>query len=285
MDAPPGKGDDPADFLKISDHLHRLHLSAPQAIAKDTANGFLLLEDFGDGVFARLVANDPNQELPLYKAAVETLLHLQRHAAPAGLPDLSAKDWAEAAMFAPRFYAAAILGQEPNHAPLQTAVETALRRHADGPRVLILRDFHAENLIWLPRRQHLRRVGLLDFQLGQMGQPAYDLVSLLQDARRDVSAETETALCAMFGQDDPGFAAAYAVLGAQRALRIIGIFARLCLHGGKPGYLPLIPRVWAHLQRNLAHPALSDVAKASAILPPPTEENLQRIARQCARHP
>lgn len=279
MDAPPGKGDDPADFLKIGQHLHHLGLSAPQALAQDLTQGFLLLEDFGDGVFARLVAADPEQELPLYSAAVAALSHLQEQPAPPGLPDLSAADWAQAAMFAPQFY-----GQtDADFAPLQTALTTALRAHADGPRVLILRDFHAENLLWLPRRQGLRRVGLLDFQLAQMGQPAYDLVSLLQDARRDVSPRTEATLIARFGQNRPGFDAAYATLGAQRALRILGIFARLCTHAGKPQYLPLIPRVWQHLQRNLAHPALSDLAEASCILPEPTPDHLQRIADLCPR--
>jgi aminoglycoside/choline kinase family phosphotransferase len=283
MDAPPGKGDDPADFLTIGAHLARLGLSAPQPLAQDLQQGFLLLEDFGDGVFARLIQDDPAQELPLYTAAVDSLLHLQAHAAPSGLPDLSAAEWAKAAMFVVEFYAASILDQAPDSFALQRALESALRAHADGPRVLILRDFHAENLIWLPRRQGFRRVGLLDFQLGQRGQRGYDLVSLLQDARRDVLPETEAALCARFGQGDPGFAASYATLGAQRALRILGIFARLCTHGGKPQYLPLIPRVWAHLQRNLRHPALTEVAEACAILPEPTPQNLQRIASLCPR--
>lgn len=279
MDAPPGKGDDPMDFLRIGGHLQRLGLSAPQALAQDLGQGFLLLEDFGDGVFARLIAADPTLELALYTEAVGALDHLQSQPAPVGLPNLSAAEWAAAAMFAPQFYGL----DEQNFTPLQTALEAAMTAHADGPRVLILRDFHAENLIWLPRRTGLRRVGLLDFQLGQMGQPGYDLVSLLQDARRDVSPETEAVLVKRFAQGRPGFGAAYATLGAQRALRILGIFARLCSHAGKPQYLPLIPRVWGHLQRNLAHPALSDLASACAILPEPTPGHLERIAATCPR--
>ncbi len=161
-------------------------------------------------------------------------------------------------------------------------------RHADGPRVMILRDYHAENLLWLPERDGIRRVGLLDFQLAQMGQPGYDLVSLLQDARRDVTAETEAAMIRRFADaiGATGFDAAYAALGAQRALRILGIFARLCLRGGKPGYVALIPRVWGQLQRNLAHPALAPLATiCDGLLPEPTPEVLDRIGAQCGTTP
>ncbi|MDG1281292.1 MAG: phosphotransferase, partial [Pseudorhodobacter sp.] len=149
-------------------------------------------------------------------------------------------------------------------------------------------DYHAENLLWLPDRKGLARVGLLDFQLAQMGQPGYDLVSLLQDARRDVPPALEAQMIAQFsqGRADPDFTASYAVLGAQRALRILGIFARLCLVARKPGYLHLIPRVWGQLQRNLAHPALAPLAQlCTDALPAPTPENLERIRRKCATFP
>jgi aminoglycoside/choline kinase family phosphotransferase len=203
------------------------------------------------------------------------------------LPDLSAADWARAAGFALDWYAFAATGRKPSADRFVAALEAAIRDHADGPRVLILRDFHAENLLWLPGRAGLARVGLLDFQLGQMGQPGYDLVSLLQDARRDVAGETEAAMIARFvratGTAPDAFAAQYAVLGAQRALRILGIFARLCLVAGKPGYVSLIPRVWGQLQRNLAHPALADLrAVCDDLLPEPVPDILTRIERQCS---
>jgi aminoglycoside/choline kinase family phosphotransferase len=155
---------------------------------------------------------------------------------------------------------------------------------------MILRDYHAENLLWLPDRWAEARVGLLDFQLAQMGQSGYDLVSLLQDARRDVRPETEAAMIARFckakGIDPAAFAPTYATLGAQRALRIIGIFARLCLKGGKPGYVQLIPRVWGQLLRNLAHPALAPLAALCRdLLPEPTPATLQRITAQCGQTP
>ncbi|GHC29684.1 aminoglycoside phosphotransferase [Gemmobacter nanjingensis] len=290
MDAPPGRGDDPRDFARIAGHLRALGLSAPEVMASDFDHGFLLLEDLGDGIFARLVSQAPAREPALYHAAAEVLLHLQAAPAPENLPDPGAADWARAAAFALDWYRHAILGDSGDRELFVDCLTRSLRRLADGPRVLILRDYHAENLLWLDDRSGLARVGLLDFQLAQMGQPAYDLVSLLQDARRDVAPETETAVCATFRKalDIPAdhFSATYAALGAQRALRILGIFARLCLVAGKPAYLRLVPRVWGQLQRNLAHPELTELAEVCArLLPEPTPEALVRIEGQCRAFP
>jgi aminoglycoside/choline kinase family phosphotransferase len=206
------------------------------------------------------------------------------------LPDLQAGEWAEAAAFALDWYSFAATGQRPERGAFVATLTNLLARHADGPRVLILRDYHAENLLWLPDRTGAARVGLLDFQLGQMGQPGYDLVSLLQDARRDVAPQTEASMVARFvaatGADAQDFATAYAVLGAQRALRIMGIFARLCLTAGKAGYLPLLPRVWGQLQRNLTHPTLAPMAALCRdLLPPPDPDMLNRIKAQCGTTP
>lgn len=287
MDAPPGKGDDPATFLAVSAHLAGLGLSAPRCLGQDLAQGFLLLEDLGDGVFARLIAADPTLEPVLYGAATDVLAHLQSHAAMPGLPDLSAADWAEAACFAPDWYGFATTGNRPDTTEFCGVLTDLIAAHADGSRVMILRDYHAENLIWLPERDGVARVGLLDFQLAQMGQPGYDLVSLLQDARRDVTAATEAAMITRFvvatGDSDARFRRAYAVLGTQRALRILGIFARLCLVAGKAHYVRLIPRVWAQLQQNLAAPGMERLADICArMLPPPTETVLQVIEGKCA---
>ncbi|MGO4906872.1 aminoglycoside phosphotransferase family protein [Pseudorhodobacter sp. W20_MBD10_FR17] len=284
MDAPPGKGDDPRDFIAIAAHLNALGLSAPRILAKNLQHGFLLIEDLGDDLFARLVEKDPSQEAELYAAATDVLLHLQSNPAPQGLANLRAEDWAEAASFGLTWYRFAIAGDAGDTAKFSETLTQALQTHADGPRVLILRDYHAENLLWLPERAGIARVGLLDFQLGQMGQPAYDLVSLLQDARRDVSPQTEAAMIARFqaASNTQNFDAAYATIGAQRALRILGIFARLCLVAGKAQYVPLIPRVWRQLQRNLAHPALADLAEICALwLPEPSAGALERIRAQC----
>ena len=289
MDAPPGRGDDPADFLRIAAHLRGIGLSAPQILASDVPNGFLLIEDLGDALFARELRTAPQHESRLYTGATDVLLHLQDHAPPAHLPNLSAADWAEAAAFALDWYARAITGANPVQRPaFVDALAQALHRHADGPRVLILRDYHAENLLDLPDRTGVARVGLLDFQLAQLGQPGYDLVSLLQDARRDVSPTVAQRMTLHFaagkGLDAATLEASIAVLGAQRALRILGIFARLCLVAGKSGYVDLIPRVWGQLQHNLAHKALADLKTiCDAALPPPTPQALNRIKDQCAK--
>ncbi len=281
----PGQGDDPGQFVAVATHLRRLGLSAPTILAQDLVGGFLLLEDLGDALFARVITQDPATEGELYRAAVDVLVHLQGNPVLAGLPDPTAADWSVAAAFALDWYRFAATGDRIDTTRFQNALTRALTQAADGPRVMILRDYHAENLLWLPDRDRLARVGLLDFQLAQGGQPGYDLVSLLQDARRDVQLQTEEEMihhfAAAIGQPEPALRRSYAVLGAQRALRILGVFARLCLVVGKPGYLPLLPRVWGHLQRNLAQPGLEEVAVACAALPPPTPQTLQRIEAQC----
>ena len=288
MDAPPGKGDDPRDFIRIATHLRQIGLSAPAILATDLDHGFLLIEDLGDDLFARLLDHQPDREVALYTAATDVLLRLQSQPAPSGLPDLSARDWAEAAAFALDFYAAAAGPVAPGkRARFVDTLAAALSAHADGPRVLILRDYHAENLLLLSGRQGAAAVGILDFQLAQMGQPGYDLVSLVQDARRDVSATAAAAAVARFarqtGTTPEALALPLAVLGAQRALRIIGVFARLCLVAGKPGYLALLPRVWGHLRECLAHPALADLRHlCDALLPPPDDDLLHRIRNRCA---
>jgi N-acetylmuramate 1-kinase len=290
MDNPPGGADDPAAFSAMARHLRGLGLSAPAILAEDPNRGILLLEDLGDDIFARLIEAEPNREVELYAAATDTLLRLQAAPPPDGLPNLAAEDWARAAGFALDWYAFAATGARPEPGPFHAALTRALQTHADGPRVLILRDFHAENLLWLPGRAGLARVGLLDFQLGQLGQPGYDLVSLLQDARRDVTPATEARMIARFAEasdaDPQAFAAHYATLGAQRALRILGVFARLCLVAGKPRYLTLIPRIWGQLQRNLAHPALADLrAVCDRLLPAPIPDLLLKIESQCPAIP
>lgn len=290
MDSPPDGSDDVQDFVRIAQHLLSLGLSAPQIYEAEPEQGFLLLEDLGDALFTKVVEADPALEAPLYDSAVDVLLAVQATAPPAAVPQLSAQDWAKAAGFAPEWYARAIVGAAPESTAFTDLLADALTAHSDGPCVLILRDYHAGNLLWLPDRKGVARVGVLDFQQAQLGQPGYDLVSLLQDARRDVPEGVETAgkarFCAALGMSGSDFAPTYAVLGAQRALRIIGIFARLCMVSAKPGYVPLIPRVWGQLQRNLAHPALHALrAECAALLPEPNPENLQRIIARCGTAP
>ncbi len=287
MDAPPGCGDDAGDFQRIAAHLAGLGLSPPRVLEADLAQGFLLIEDLGDDLFPAVVARDPGAEPAIYAAAAEVLARVQAAPAPPDLPDLTAAEWAASAAVAAEVYARAA-GAAAEAGPLVAALEAALAAHADGPRVLILRDYHAGNLLWLPGRAGPARVGLLDFQLAQMGQPEYDLVSLVQDARRDVGPAAEAAALAAFaaarGVTAAESEAALAVLGALRALRILGVFARLCVAGGKPQYLPHLPRVWGQLQRNLGHPALARLAAACRlVLPEPTGDVIERIRAQCGR--
>lgn len=289
MDAPPERGEDVRPFVTMARQLRGLGLSAPRIVAADPDAGFLLLEDLGDDLFARLLEQRPAAESELYAAAVDVLVRLQSAPPPPDLPAHTPAFMAEAAGLALRWYAMAVTGRSQDPAPLVDAVAAAMAVHCTAPPVLVLRDYHAENLLWLPARDGLARVGLLDFQMGSLGQPQYDLVSLLQDARRDVSPGLLAAMVARHaaasGTDPEVAATATAVLGAQRALRILGGFTRLSLHFGKPGYVRLIPRVWGHLQQNLAHPALAQVRDAAAALPPPTPVALQRIVELCGTHP
>ena len=283
MDQPPGSPDDVECFARIDRHLLALGLSAPVIHAEDLKQGFLLLEDFGDAVFAGLMQADPALELPLTQAAVDVLVHIQSSLPAPGIPDLSVQDWANAAGVVLDWYRFALTGDRVDAGGFQAALQDALAL-ADGPKVMILRDYHAENLMWLPGRDGLQRVGLLDFQLAQMGQRGYDLVSLLQDARRDVAPAVEQAMIRHYldqtGASEAAFMPAYAALGAQRALRILGIFAKLCLVDAKPGYVALIPRVWGQLQRNLARPELAGLrAECARLLPEPVD--LERIRVQC----
>jgi aminoglycoside/choline kinase family phosphotransferase len=274
------------DFAHIDQHLRLLGLSAPRIDAADFDTGFMLIEDFGNGVFAHLMQADPSLELPLYIAATDVLLHLQSHPPAPDIPRLTNADWAQSAALVLDWYRFAICGQRCDSIAFMAVLQDHLNRFATLSEVMILRDYHAENLMWLPERQGLQRVGLLDFQLAQIGQPGYDLVSMLQDARRDVSQDLERRVMLHFietkGLSDAAFSAGYACLGVLRALRILGIFARLCLADSKPGYVAMIPRVWAHLQRNLAHPALHSLAATChGLLPEPTTANLDRIKAQC----
>ncbi|WP_068116160.1 aminoglycoside phosphotransferase family protein [Tropicimonas marinistellae] len=292
MDAPPDLGNDTAPFLRIAKHLSALGLSAPEVLAADQTAGYLLLEDLGDALFARLMDDDPTQESTLYLAATDLLLELHRHPAPEGLPPLGPEQMAEATDLALLWYATGC-GRDATQEEVELCkeiVRDALVGLAAETPVLALRDFHAENLIWLPERTGPARVGLLDFQDAFAGPRAYDLISLLEDARRDVPPDIRAAMIAHYieraGCDTAAFRTACAVLGAQRNLRILGIFARLSMQYGKPHYVAFIPRVWRLLQGDLAHPSLTRLSDFLAdTLPEPTRDRLERIRRLCATYP
>ena len=232
----------------------------------------MILEDLGDAVFADVLAKD-GDETALYGNAVTALarLHARRPPGLMGTKPLFAYDetalLAETDLFTEWFLPhalgrAATADEIAEHRALWTA---ALAPVLAAPRAFVHRDYHAQNLLWLPGRAGVARTGLIDFQDAVAGSRAYDLVSLLEDARRDVDpAVAKTALRhyldAMRAQgtpvDEDAFAAEMAVMAAQRNAKIVGIFARLFRRDGKPRYLALLPRVWGHLQNDLAHPSL-----------------------------
>ncbi len=277
MDAPPPK-EDVRPFVAIARWLEAHGFAAPRIIGADLEQGFLLLEDLGDDRYSRVIAADPALERPLYEAAIDVLAALHRLPVPEALPlaeggahPLPPYDEAlylrEVLLFAD-WYMPAILGRVLTAAERAEFVDlwkAILAEIRDDHRVLVLRDYHADNLMWLPGRgaDAVGKVGLLDFQDAVRGYAAYDLVSLLEDARRDVAPEIAAAMIDRYlaatpaGANADAFRRAYAILGAQRNMKIVGIFTRLLARDGKGHYLALLPRVWGHLARDLAHPALA----------------------------
>ena len=262
MDAPP-EHEDVGPFLKVAHHLLERGFSPPRPLALDREKGLLLLEDFGDDRVGPVLAREPHREREIYESAVDTLAALGRAPAPADIPPYDAAAMEREAGLLTEWYAPAVaidVDEAAYRAAWRAVWGDVLDWVARKP-VLVLRDYHADNLMVLPGR---RELGLLDFQDALAGHPAYDLVSLLQDARRDVDPALEEAMLEHYygaaGVADPIlFRAHYEILGAQRNSKILGIFTRLWKRDGKPHYLPLQPRVWAYLERNLRHPALEPV--------------------------
>ncbi|MEO0426846.1 MAG: phosphotransferase [Pseudomonadota bacterium] len=295
MDAPRPANESMGFFISVSEWLRARGLSAPEVVAADLEQGFVLLEDLGDGLFARLLPPNPAtaDETTLYGAAVDLLAELPAGAAPEGTAPYDRAVLLREARLATDWWAAG-LGAAPGPDALATydaLLSDALAPALAGTAVTTLRDYHAENLLWLPERAGCARVGLLDYQDALLGHPAYDLVSLLEDARRDTTPELREAMIARYlerrgatGDEAESFRAAYATLGAQRNLKIVGIFARLCLRDGKPRYLELIPRVWAHLERDLAAADLAPLRRfVAATIPAPDAEGLRCLAARAGQ--
>jgi hypothetical protein len=260
MDAPPDH-EDVRPFLAVARLLLDAGFSAPRILAEDVAHGFLLIEDFGDRLMGPVLAAEPALEQGVYAQAVDILSALHDRVAPSGLaPYDRAALVREVNVFAEWYArAAGLTVDEASWIAAWDAVwQDVLARTAARP-VVTLRDYHADNLMLLDRPGH-QALGLLDFQDALAGHPAYDLVSLLQDARRDVAPALEQAMLDRFaGPDNKAFRAGYEVLGAQRNVKILGVFVRLRDRDGRTGYVERLPRVWDYLDRNLAHPALAPV--------------------------
>jgi len=257
MDAPPPH-EDPRPFIAIAEWLAERDFAAPAILACDLDQGLVLIEDFGDIRLRETVDAAPDEELSLYTPAIDLLVRLRAEPAGPVPPYDRAVLKREAGLFV-EWYCPAV-GIEPDLAGWDAAWETVFDHAIAETPVTVLRDYHAENLMLVGPE---RSLGLLDFQDALAGHPAYDLVSLLQDARRTVDPAVEAAMLARYrAAADAGeeFMNAYHVLGAQRNAKILGIFTRLWKRDGKPHYATMCPRVWAYLERDLAQPVMAPVA-------------------------
>ncbi|MEM9796178.1 MAG: phosphotransferase [Pseudomonadota bacterium] len=277
MDADPARGEDVTSFLQVGEWLAAQSLSVPDILARDVQAGLLLIEDFGDGLLARRATAHPSEEAALYESAAKALVALQEAPGPGyppyrtAMPDLAglAIDW-----YAPE--------ADAHRGDLTAAMAAALDAMPAAPSRFVHRDYHAENLVWLPSREGPRRIGLLDFQDAMTGPGEYDLASLVHDPRRAVSDRARDNAIRTYidgtGASAADVATRIAVCSAQRALRILGVFARLCLRDGKLHYPSFIPATWAVLQRDLSHPALHDLRGVVArALPAPDAARLSAI--------
>ena len=269
MDAPPER-EDVRPFVRIARHLHGLGLSAPSILAADEAQGLLLLEDLGDDTFSRLLQQEDAED-DLYALAVDVLIHLHTldpaAALPQALPAYDERRLLDEALLLPDWYLPAACGRATDEAVRESYIacwQRALAPVLAQPRTLVLRDFHVDNLMRLAGRSGLAACGLLDFQDAVAGPAAYDLMSLLEDARRDIDPQLKARMLARYhagvaAAQTNAFATAFATLAAQRHAKVIGIFTRLWRRDGKPVYLTHIPRVWRLLEAALTHPALAEL--------------------------
>ena len=258
MDAPPDK-ENVRPFIKIDRFLVENGFSAPKILAEDIENGILLLEDFGDRLYARIMERDKASEKKLYSEALKVISALRKVKANIECAEYNDELLLRESMLFPEWFMEKYKSHTLSSAAIEeyksilTALFPATRKFGN---VLVLRDYHAENLLWLEDRNGTDRVGLLDFQDAVIGSPAYDLVSLLEDARRDVEPKLAKELLEEYLSlnkdiEAEAFKKAYYIMGAQRNLKIIGIFARLFIRDGKDVYIKLIPRVWAHLEKDV----------------------------------
>ncbi len=268
MDAPPPK-EDVRPFITIDRYLRHQGLNAPEILAEDVDNGFLLLEDFGDDRYTSILDNTGNRDLErtMYHHAIDVLASLHKCPPPRDVRPYSAKMLMFECHLLTDWYLPLIHGVPTSESLKREYTEfwnALLPATEMRQKVLVLRDYHADNLMWMPARTGLDKVGLLDFQDAVIGSPAYDLVSLLEDARRDVAPDFAEEMKEYYLRQIPSipreeFLTSYALLGAQRNMKILGIFARLALRDGKYNYRVFMPRVWGCLERDLQHPLLQPI--------------------------
>jgi aminoglycoside/choline kinase family phosphotransferase len=260
MDAPPPH-EDPRPFIAVAEYLCAAGLNAPTILARDLEAGLLLIEDFGDVRLRETVDAALDRETAYYSGVTDLLVHLHAQPPMPGLPVHGLEQWLGEVMLFADWYCPALdiaIDRDAFRAAWQAALMPV---ETDGqPRVTVLRDFHAENIMLVAGQDGLAHYGLLDFQDALVGHPAYDLASVLEDARRDVDPAVEAAMLARY-QAATGrkIEDAYWALAAQRNTRILGVFVRLWKRDNKPHYRQFQPRMWGLLERDLAHPALIPV--------------------------
>ena len=260
-------------FVAVAAHLRALGLAAPEIYGADLDAGYAVIEDLGDDLYARVIPEGAPEEA-LYAEAARVLAHVHAAPMPQKLEGPAGAAWpvleydalaleVNADLFVewlPR--AADVRIDDAARARWEKVRDSLIVKALGFPRAFTIRDYHAENLLWLPERQGLQRVGLLDFQDAVRGWRAWDFAMLLHDARRDVSRSAHAAAIRAYldvtGASDAEFQRELAVLGAINAMRILGIFSRLAGRDGKTRYLSFMPREWGHLARTLEHPALEE---------------------------
>ena len=262
MDAPP-PNEDPRPFIAVAEWLASVGLSAPQILALDLNKGLVLLADFGDWRLREFLDQDPSRERELYELATDVLIHLHQHVPMPGLKAHGLVQWLEELELFTDWYCRTV-GVEVDIGAYRCAWGEVLEPVANdglGP-VMVLRDYHAENIMLVGEREGVGHFGLLDFQDALAGHPAYDLASVLEDARRDVPPVIERAMVdryvAATGHGEV-FKRAYWALAAQRNTRILGVFTRLWKRDNKPHYRRFQPRMWGLLERDLEQPHLKPV--------------------------
>lgn len=262
MDAPPPH-EDPRPFIAVAEWLTGVGLTAPTILARDLEQGLLLIDDFGDARFRETADCEPAHERALYEGAVDLLVHLHAKPPMAGLKEHGLEHWLDELTLFTDWYCPAAGIEADKTAFLDVWREALAPVAADGlAPVTILRDYHAENIMLIDGREGLARFGLLDFQDALAGHPAYDLASVLEDARRDVPPALERAMLDRYVAATgagPAYERAYWALAAQRNTRILGVFTRLWKRDGKVHYTGFQPRMWGLLERDLDHPSLAGV--------------------------
>jgi hypothetical protein len=262
MDAPPPH-EDPRPFIAVAEWLASVGLSAPQILARDLDKGLLLLGDFGDWRLREFLDEDPTRETELYELATDVLVHLHQHAPMTGLRPHGLDQWLEELKLFTDWYCPAVCVEVDVDSYLSAWTDVLEPVANDGMSpVTVLRDYHAENVMLVEGREGVAHFGLLDFQDALAGHPAYDLASVLEDARRDVPPVIERAMIDRYVAATghaAEFERAYWALAAQRNTRILGVFTRLWKRDNKPHYRQFQPRMWGLLERDLAQPSLAPV--------------------------